>query len=201
MVLKHWENQGRQTADLPMLDYACQKLWADYEDALDGLLKNLPARPLAWVLRRIVLPYGVTAKRPNDVLATKVAGLITADTETRSRLIAGTYQGETLGLNKELNNPVAVYNQLLKEIDKADPLYKKISKAVKSDDINADVLSIEERIKVCGEKGILTADEVAFMIDYEERVLNMLMVDDFDFDNLGTKPQSIDKAHGDMKAA
>ena len=201
MVLKHWENQGRQTADLPLLDHACQKLWADYEDALDGLLKNLPARPLAWILRRIVLPYGKTAQRPNDVLATKVASLITSDTDTRTRLITGTYQGEKLGVKQELDNPVAIYNQLLKEIDKADPLYKKVAKAVKSNDINADVLSIEERIKVCGEKNILTADEVAFMIDFEERVLNMLMVDDFDFDNLGTKPQSIDKAHGDMKAA
>ncbi len=202
MVLKHWENQGRQNADLPLLDYSCQKLWAEYEDALDGLLKNLPARPLAWVLRRIVLPYGVTAKRPSDTLSSKVAGLITADTASRDRLMAGTYQGDKLGVNQELNNPVAVYNRLLKEIDKADPLYKKIAKAVKKDILNPDVLSIEERIKACGEKDILTADEVAFMLDFETRVLDMLMVDDFDFDNLGKNPQSIDKAHGDtIKAA
>lgn len=195
MVLKHWENQGRIQEDLPLVEYACQKLAADFEEALDTLLKNLPARPLAWVLRRITLPYGKTAAQPSDVLKSKLSDLITHDTEARKRLIEGTFQGDSKV--EGMDNPIQVYNQLLAESDKATPLYKKIAQAVKDDILDADLLHIEDRIKACGEKGVLTQDEVDFMIDFEARVLDMLMVDDFEFDAIGTKAQKYEEAHAD----
>lgn len=193
MVLKHWENQGSLRDDLPLLDYSCQLLFSRYENALDGLLKNLPNRPAAWFLRVMALPYGVRAKGPSDTLCSQVANLISSDTATRTRLIKGIYQGENLGGGQK--NPVWVYNQLLKEVDRAQPLYKKIAGAVKKDILDADLLQIEDRIKACGEKGILTAEETAFMLDFEARVLDMLQVDDFDFEALGTNPQPMSEAH------
>lgn len=198
MVLKQWENQGNQSEDLPIVQYCCETLFSRYEEALDGLLKNLPARPLAWILRRIVLPYGVTAKAPSDRLTTKMADLITHDTDARKRLIKGTYQGEKMGGGN--TNPVWIYNNLLAEADKAKPLYKKVATAVKKDMIAPDLLHIEDRIKVCGEKGILTKEEMEFMLNYEERVLDMLQVDDFEFEELGTKPDKRTKTHKHLAA-
>jgi len=199
MVLKHWENQGRIEEDLPLVDWTCQKLAADFEDALDGILKNLPARPLAFALRRIVLPLGKRAKAPTDNLVTEVSELITNDTESRKRLIKGTFQGESK--IEGLENPIYVYNKLISEVDRATPLYKKVAKAVKDDMFNADLLHIEDRITACGEKGILTAEEVTFMIDFETRVLNMLQVDDFEFDAIGANAQSYDTVHGKKEEA
>ncbi|EDY86800.1 acyl-coenzyme A dehydrogenase [gamma proteobacterium HTCC5015] len=199
MVLKHWENQGRIKEDLPLVEWACQKLANDYEEALDGLLKNLPNRPLAFVLRRITLPWGKTAKAPSDKLITEVSSLITNDTESRNRLVQGIYQGDSKVEGME--NPIQVYNQLLAEADRAQPLYKKVSTAVKKDILNADLLHIEDRIKACAEKGVLTQEEADFMIDFEARVLDMLHVDDFEFDAIGTKPQSYDEYHAEVNAA
>lgn len=198
MVLKHWENQGRQKEDLPLVDFACQELFTRYEESLDGVLKNLPARPLAFILRRLVLPYGITARKPSDKLVAKVAGLITADTEARSRLIDGIYQGEKVGGG--MDNPVYVYNQMLKDVERAQPLYKKISKAVKKDIVDADLLHIEERIAKCEELGVLTKEEAAFMTEFEARVLDMINVDDFPFDALGTKGKSIEENHKNLAA-
>ncbi|MGM0564254.1 MAG: acyl-CoA dehydrogenase [Pseudomonadota bacterium] len=199
MVLKHWENQGRIAEDLPMVEWACQKLAADYEEALDGLFRNLPNRPLAFILRRIALPYGSRAKAPSDKLTTAVSDLVTEDTESRKRLIQGTYQGDS-GV-EGYENPIQVYNKLLSEADRAKPLYKKVAQAVKKDILNADLLHIEDRIKACAEKGVLTQEEADFMLDFEYRVLDMLHVDDFDFDAIGTKPQTYEDYHAEVNAA
>lgn len=193
MVLKHWENQGRQSEDLPVLEYSCDELCARFEEALDGVLQNLPTRPLAWLLRRVVLPYGITAKHPSDDLTTKVSDLISTDSACRKRLINGIYQGEKLGDGQD--NPIHIYNQMIQDVEKATPLYRKISKAVKEQVVNADLLQIEDRIKACGELNVLTPEEVDFMIEFEQHVLNMINVDDFDSKDIGINRLELTEIH------
>src|SRR5262249_56567089 len=50
-VLKRWEDEGRQAADLPLVAWCMETSSATIETRLDEILANLPMRPVAWLLR------------------------------------------------------------------------------------------------------------------------------------------------------
>jgi acyl-CoA dehydrogenase len=179
MTLKHWEDQGRQKDDLPMVEYAMAKLFSEFEEALDGFLKNLPARPVAWLVRALTMPLGFSAKKPSDKLVAKLVDLTSAATGTRERLIEGIYRGDNG------RNPLFQYDSLLARVDQADPIYKKIGVALKEGKFDESNLTIEGRIHDAVEMGVLTKDEGEFMIDFEKDVLDLVNVDDFPLEHFG----------------
>ena len=191
-TLKHWEDQGRQKEDLPLLQYSMEKLFAEFEEALDGFHKNLPARPVGWFIRAVTMPWGRTAKMPSDKLAARVVDLITAKTGTRERLITGTFRGERAeGL--EVPNPLRVYDSLLDRADQAEVIYKKIGQAIKAGKYDEANLTIEGRITNGVDMGVLTAEEGEFMTDFEKDVLMMVNVDHFPLEHLGEVAENHDK--------
>ncbi len=195
MVLKHWEDQGAHKADLPLVEYSCQKLFSEFETAQDGLIKNLPSRPVAAILRVLTMPIGRVAKAPSDKLVAKIVDLVTSHNETRERLIAGTYRGETIsnGYPETLRNPLAVYDGLLNRVDQADVIYKKIDRALKEGKYDEAALSIEGRITDGVQMGILTADEGEFMLAFEKDVLDMIHVDHFPLEYFGPVAENQDR--------
>ncbi len=67
MVLKHYENQGRHDADLPVVEWACRSLLYRAQEQLHLFLRNFPNPMLGGVMRLLTLPRGLTvfrAKRP-----------------------------------------------------------------------------------------------------------------------------------------
>ncbi|WP_281647056.1 acyl-CoA dehydrogenase [Parendozoicomonas sp. Alg238-R29] len=190
-VLKHWEDQGKHSADLPLVDYACQKLFFEFEEALDGVLSNLPARPMAWLLRGLTLPLGRRAQKPGDKLINRVVELTSSKSETRERLISGIYRSDTR-TNGE-RNPLAVYDSLLERVDRADPIYKKIAQALKAGQYNEAELTIEGRITEGVAMGVLTQEEGDFMQTFEKDVLDMVNVDDFPLEHFGPVAENHDK--------
>ena len=51
MVLKHYDNQGRQSGDLPLVEWACRTLLYQAQEQLHGFLRNFPNRWVAALLR------------------------------------------------------------------------------------------------------------------------------------------------------
>jgi acyl-CoA dehydrogenase len=90
-VLKRWEDEGRQAADLPLVDWCMEASSATIETRLDEILANLPMRPVAWLLRCMLLPFGVRRRGPTDRLTQACAGLLLAPSATRDRLTAGIF--------------------------------------------------------------------------------------------------------------
>ena len=91
-VLKRWEDEGRQQADLPLVEWCMQSGCATIDVRLDEILANLPARPVAWVLRLMLLPFGVR-RGPSDRLTIACAELLLAPTATRERLTVDIFHG------------------------------------------------------------------------------------------------------------
>ncbi len=172
MVLKHHDDQGRPDEDLPLVEWACRHLMHRYQEAMHELLQNLPGRLLATACRAVVFPLGRRLNRPDDALDREVAGLITQATDTRRRLIAGIY------LSPESNNPIGRMNELLPEIDKADPLYDKLRRAVR--DGLAATAQGPAAIDAAEGAGILTADEAKLLHHYDKQAMSFINVDEFD---------------------
>lgn len=90
-----------------------------------------------------------------------------------------------------MENPVARYNDLLKDYDKAEQLYRKATKAYAKGELPITALHPEERFEAALEAGIYTREEAEFMRKYEAVVLEMLTVDDFPFDALARNKETV----------
>ena len=84
-VLKHFHDQGNQEDELPLLHWACQQTLYSAQQALLAILRNLPLRPLAGILRGIIFPTGKPFMLPEDQLTHQTASLLLVDTPTRDR--------------------------------------------------------------------------------------------------------------------
>ncbi len=93
-ALKRWEDEGQQSADLPLLDYVMQDGFLIIERRLKEILDNFPSRPVAWLLRLFVLPFGVVRSGPRDATVRDCARLITEPSPTRDRLTENVYIGD-----------------------------------------------------------------------------------------------------------
>ncbi|HMF27865.1 MAG TPA: DUF1974 domain-containing protein, partial [Candidatus Cybelea sp.] len=90
-VLKRFENDGAPASDLPLVEWNYRNALYTTQTRLDEVLKNLPARPVAWLLRLAAFPLGRHRRPPSDKLDHRVASLILSPSETRERLTKGIY--------------------------------------------------------------------------------------------------------------
>ncbi len=109
--------------DQPLLAWAFHDCVWRMQMALDGVLRNFPVRPVAWLLRFLVFPFGRREVPPSDRLGRRVAALLTAPNEARDRLTEGIYK------TPNPNNPVGRMNALLPDVIAAEPVERKFVKA------------------------------------------------------------------------
>ncbi|WP_198929209.1 acyl-CoA dehydrogenase [Marinobacter sp. X15-166B] len=178
MVLKNWYEAEPVGKECELMEYSLALLLHRVEVALDGFLQNLPNRPLAWALRAITLPLGRRWPEPHDDLTRVLAGAISTDTPLRAKLTAGIWTDD----NGAVDNPIARYNELLSDYEHAESLYRKVAKAYAQGELPMDALHPEQRFAAAQQAQVFSAEEAEFMARYEEKVLNMLTVDDFAFD-------------------
>ena len=178
MVLKHHDNQGRQEADLPLVEWACRSLLYQAQEQLHLFLRNFPNRFLAAFMRLIIFPRGLTYFPPSDRLGREIAELITQPTAARERLSGAIYK--TL----EPSNALGLLQQALVMAEGAEALDKRIRvEGVKTGRVSA--LDLPGRIEQALQVGIIDATEAAYLRDYDAKVLALVQVDDFASHELG----------------
>ena len=101
-VLKKWEDDKRPKEDLPFVEWSAQTCLHRAETALKGVIDNFPIRPVGWLLKAVVRPFGNRYGAPKDKLSRKVSDLISEPTEARQRVSEGIYVG---GPDTELGRP------------------------------------------------------------------------------------------------
>ncbi|HXP66957.1 MAG TPA: acyl-CoA dehydrogenase [Steroidobacteraceae bacterium] len=181
MVLKHHENQGRQSDDLPLIEWACRSLLYQAQEQLHLFLRNFPNRPLAAFMRLCIFPRGLAYSPPSDRLGHAIGDLVMNPTATRERLSEHIYKtpGE--------HNPLGQLQEALLLAAAAEPLEKRIRvDGVKTGRVTA--LDLPGQIAQAASLGIISAAESRSLLDYDTRVLKIINVDDFDSSELGAGP-------------
>jgi acyl-CoA dehydrogenase len=182
MVLKHHDNQGREEADLPLVEWACRSLLYQAQEQLHQFLRNFPNRPLAALMRLVIFPRGLTYFPPSDEQGGAIARLITSPSPTRERLSAHTYK--TL----EPTNALGLLQEVLLLADAAEALEKRVRiDGVKGGRITA--LDLPGQIAQAAKFGILSEAEAGMLRDYDAKVFNLINVDDFAPHELGANTQ------------
>ncbi|HSJ96711.1 MAG TPA: acyl-CoA dehydrogenase domain-containing protein, partial [Myxococcota bacterium] len=89
--LKRFADDGFLERDRPFALWACAHAEHRIERALRGVLDNLPARPVAWLLRPLVFPLGATRDGPDDACGAEVASCLLDEPEARLALTRDIY--------------------------------------------------------------------------------------------------------------
>lgn len=88
-TLKRYSDRGYPLDEKPLIDWTCHTLFATIEQQLDNILKNLPNRAAAIILRGLIFPLGKRATFPSDRLDHQLAQILLAPSAVRERLTAG----------------------------------------------------------------------------------------------------------------
>lgn len=170
-VLRRFEDDGRPTEDLPLLDWTMTNGLYRLQMSLGGILQNLPSRPLAWVLRFLVFPWGMRRRPAKDELGHKVATLITAPSQSRDRLTTGMF------INDDPEDKIGCLEYALRLLIQVEPIERRLRDAVRagklSEAVNVDPVAAAEQA------AIIDSQEGGQLREAQRAVRRAIDVDDF----------------------
>jgi acyl-CoA dehydrogenase len=172
MVLKHFENQGRPAADLPLVEWSCRTLLYQAQEQLHGFLRNFPNRWVAAAMRMVIFPRGRTYSAASDRLGRAIVEPLMMPSATRDRLASGIYR------TIEPGNPLGLLQEALELSVRAEPLEKRVRvEGVKTGRVTA--LDLPGQIDQALAIGLIDATEAALLREYDRKVMHLIDVDDF----------------------
>lgn len=175
-MLKRFESQGRPAADQAILAWAFHNEIHRIQMALRLVVDNFPNRFMRAMLRFVVFPFGRREKAPGDRLTHKVAQLLLVPSDTRNRLTQGVYRSDTS------SHPICFMERALPQVIQAEPLERKLLKALKHGEIKG--ITWDEQVRNAIEKHVLSKDEADILVRVRELVAEIIAVDDFDDEEL-----------------
>ena len=75
-VLKRYHDDGEPDDCLPLVDWSCQQLFHECEEAILGIINNFPGRVARGLLSFILRPLGNLRNKPSDKLGHKLAQIL-----------------------------------------------------------------------------------------------------------------------------
>jgi acyl-CoA dehydrogenase len=192
MVLKHYENQGRPEADLPLVEWSCRTLLYEAQEQLHGFLRNFPNRWIAGAMRLVIFPRGRTYFAASDRLGRAIVEPLMMPSATRDRLAWGIYR------TVEPGNALGLLQEALELSVTAEPLEKRIRvEGVKTGLITA--LDPPGQIEQALAAGLINAAEAALLREFDRKVMEIINVDDFSSEELMAAVQAEPQAPGAMR--
>jgi acyl-CoA dehydrogenase len=171
-VLKQFEDQGRPEEDLPLVRWALDDGLYRMQESLRSLIRNLPMRPLAWLLHGLVFPSGTPFTEPDDRLGHKAARLLLNPSEARDRLTADIFTSD------DPQQAVGRLELAMAMAERVAPIEKTLAKARRSGQITGKTL---HELAVAAEKaGLIKQDEIRLLDEMEALRREVVKVDAFD---------------------
>jgi acyl-CoA dehydrogenase len=173
-TVKRFQDEGRQKDDLPLLTWAMYDSFFKMQVAMEGVLANFPNRPIAWVLRRLVFPKGLTLTAPHDKWVSRAAQILITPGAARDRLTDGAY------VPKDETDLIGRLEFAMLAVIKADPIEAKIRQAAREGKLRQH--AVAERRLAALNQGVITQAEHDHL-GYTDRIKReVIMVDDFPTD-------------------
>lgn len=171
-VVKRFHDQGRPDEERAFADWAGRHALSEIDEALAGVLRNLPARPVAWLLWPLVFPLGRRERGPDDARGSAAARALVDDAGARDRLTAGIFlpPAREPGLGR--------LEEALRRAKPALEVEKKIRRAVaegRIDHAPGDALAVAAL-----EAGVITEAELELRALADEAREEAIQVDAFD---------------------
>lgn len=171
-TLKRFEDEGRKPEDRAAVEYMMAHALHEVEQALDGVIRNLPNRLFAASARIVCFPLGLRCHKPTDKhMDALVKELLDENSDFRDNITRQIYipeKGE-LGLG--------LIEQARDAILEAQPAFKKLNKLKRTKQVAKDIS--EKMAEEALAKGLMTKDEVKLIVKAEELRYDAVQVDSF----------------------
>lgn len=149
-VLKRFEDEGRQQADLPFVKYAVELSLFEIGQAFDGFFKNFSNPVVNFILKRIVFPLGNHYQRPSDEIAQEICEHMTQPGVFRNRLTHLCHVDENAGTGVMENAFMAMHD--------TSAAFKRLKKWQREGTLNRNH-DIETAINSAREKQLITDEQ------------------------------------------
>jgi acyl-CoA dehydrogenase len=159
-VLKRFDDEGRQEADLPLVTWCMETGYATIERRFDEVLHNLPSRALAGLARFLVQPLGPHGRGPDDATVRRCAEILLEPSEARDRLTAGVHCGGNGGGTRDLERAFEL-------VVAVEPIRRKLK--------HGGASGVDDGL----ERGVITEEEAARLGETAAAVAEVVAVDDF----------------------
>jgi acyl-CoA dehydrogenase len=169
-LLKRFTDIGSPDSERPLTEWGLRYSLYEMQHALVRTLENFPSRIVAWVLMRIIFPFGKPHCLPPDALEKKLAHMITEPGHLRNVITKGVYVPPL----QYLGENIALLETALQEVAFVAPIEKKLALAKKA----SGVKNISFSAAVEG--GIITCEEMSALLYAQELRARVVAVDDFD---------------------
>jgi acyl-CoA dehydrogenase len=168
---RRFREDGEPARDLPLYRWSIAEALMQIENALDGVLANLPARPVAWSLRPVLFPLGRCRRAPCDKLSAQAARCLLDGHEARVALT------REMHLPKAGEPGLSLLEAALSATLEAEPARRKLREAQKARRLGKGderQLALEAR-----EHGLIDAAECEQLVHAAELRWQAVQVDDF----------------------
>ena len=172
-VLKRYQDQGKPQADLALVRWNCDLALYQSQQALDGLLRNFPNKPIAVIMRLIIFPVGRHFRPPTDKTGHEIASILIEPSSTRDRLTDGVF------LSDDPEDAIGRVEVGLEKVIVAEPAAKKLRKAK---EIGYHVRALEGFEALLAEgisKHVISENEAALLRSANDARQTAIKVDDF----------------------
>ncbi|WEX89713.1 acyl-CoA dehydrogenase [Sinorhizobium garamanticum] len=166
-VLKRFEAEGQHEEDRPIVDYVMRGGQGRIAGAFAGVLDNLPSRWVAFLVRLVAFPAGISAPAPSDELTSTVAETLMKDSPQRDRLTPDIYLGE----GRE-EHPLKDLERAFRYVTAAEPIEKKMR--------DMHVRDLEE----ARGKGVISEAEFTQLAEAKAAVDRVIAVDAFPMEEI-----------------
>jgi acyl-CoA dehydrogenase len=169
---KRFFDDGQRPQDLPFLRWSLDHALWRIDDALAGLLQNLPSRPAAWLLAPLLFPFGRRRRPPGDGVGAAIARALLEDAPLRDRLTGDIHWAapDDPGMGR-LEAAFAACQAAL-------PIEAKLRDAVRARRLPREpATDLAERAVAAG---VITAEERRLLAEAERRREDAIQVDAFE---------------------
>ncbi len=171
-VLKFYEDNGRQVADLPFVHYSVQRNLYEIGRAFAGFFSNFPHGFVGGLLKTLIFPFGISYQMADDDISMQISEALLKPSVIRDRLTHLCY----LGASKD--DPTGSMEQAFVAVHNAQPLMKKIYAAQKEGKI-ARKLPLDQTIAKALELQVLTDAEAKQLDEMNALRFDAISVDSF----------------------
>lgn len=176
-VLRRYEREGRKKEDLPFVHWSMQYALAEIQNAVDGILKNLPIPILGRLVSRPLLLWhrlNPLGNMPCDALTNSVASLMQTPGAQRERLAGNIY------LPKGEGESFARLERAFALVCATDPVMRKVKKALKDGALLKQPQ--QDMYRQALEREIISREEFDLLSTAEKACHESIQVDSFALD-------------------
>lgn len=194
-TLKLFVSHGKPEQELPLMQWAMEDSLFRIQEALRGLFRNLPFRPLGWLMRFLIFPTGLRFHRPTDRMDKAAAKLLLQPSTIRDSLTEGIYTSE------DIEEKVGLLDRAMEAAYATVPIDKLLREAKHAGKIFGK--DEQDLVEQALSKGVITPDQASKMREAEELRDQVIQVDAFKDLNpcsSQTKPKAKARAKAKPKA-